>query len=251
MKKIFFLLTLFGFLTLGTSAVYAQEGEEAATEQTEGAENQSFHRVLMEQFIAGGKEFMSLPLICLILGLAFCIERLITLTLASTNVKAFMGQIDKKLAAGDVDGAKKLAKSNRSPVASIVYQGLDRVKDGMDIVEKSIVSYGSVQMGMLEKGLSWIGLFIALAPMLGFLGTVIGMINAFAAIEVAGDISPRIVAGGIKVALLTTAFGLVVAIILQIFYNYIVSRVDALVNQMEDASISFVDMLTKHNVAGK
>jgi len=191
---------------------------------------------------------MMLPLICLILGLAFCIERIIMLSLATTNTRKLMDRVEGELKSGNVDGAKEICRKNRGPVASVLYQGLDRVHEGIDIVEKSIVSYGSVQMGLLEKGLVWISLFIALAPMLGFMGTVVGMVQAFEAIEVAGDISPSLVAGGIKVALLTTLFGLIVAIILQVFYNYIISKIDSIVNKMEDASISFVDMLVKYNV---
>ena len=131
-------------------------------------------------------------------------------------------------------------------MASIFYQGLIRMDQGVENVEKAVTSYGSVQMAQLEKGLSWISLFIGIAPMLGFLGTVIGLIQAFDAIEVAGDISPNLVAGGMKVALITTVGGLVVAIILQLFYNYLISKIDTIVAQMEDASISFVDLLVKY-----
>lgn len=219
--------------------------EEEPEEELQG------HQLLMQRFIEGGAGFMGIVLVCLILGLAFAIERIITLSLASTNVKKLLSAVEDNLSKGNVEGAKELCKSSRSPVASIMYQGLDRVKEGIEVVEKSVVAYGSVQMGLLEKGLIWISLFIALAPMLGFMGTVIGMIDAFDAIEAAGDISPSVVAGGIKVALLTTVFGLIVAIILQVFYNYIVSRVDGIVNEMEDASISFVDMLIKHKITDK
>ncbi len=226
----------------------AVEETPAATEEEVVEEEESFTQVLIKQFIDGGPGFMSLVLIALILGLAFVIERFITLTLASTNVKSLLKKIEAKLETKDVEGAKEICRSNRSPVASIIYQGLDRVHEGIEVVEKSIIAYGSVQMGLLERGMVWISLFIALAPMLGFLGTVIGMIVAFDDIAKAGDISPSVVAGGIKVALLTTVFGLIVAIILQIFYNALVSKIDGMVNDMEDASISFVDMLIRYKV---
>ena len=212
---------------------------------------ESWDQVLLTKFIQGGAGFMSTVLIALILGLAFCIERIIALSLASTNTKKLLSSVEENLSSGNVDGALEVCKANRSPIANIMHQGLERVDDGVDAVEKAVVAYGSVEMGRLEKGLTWISLFIALAPMLGFMGTVIGMIGAFDAIEVAGDISPTVVAGGIKVALLTTVFGLIAAIILQIFYNYIVSRIDSIVNDMEGASITFVDMLIHNNIVKK
>jgi len=181
----------------------------------------------------------------LIMGLALSIERIIYLNLATTNTEKLLADVENAMNSGGVEAAKEVCRNTKGPVASIFYQGLDRVNEGIDVVEKAIVSYGSVQMGLLERGFTWISLFIALAPMLGFMGTVIGMIGAFDAIEAAGDISPSLVAGGIKVALLTTVFGLIVAIILQVFYNYLVSKVDSLVNSMEDASISLVDILVK------
>jgi biopolymer transport protein ExbB len=205
-------------------------------------------QVLKEKFIEGDWRFMSFVLICLILGLAFCIERIITLNIATTNTDKLLNRIDERLAEGDVSGAMEVAKSTPGPTASVLYEGLRNAGDGPEAVEKAIVSYGSVQMGLLEKGLVWISLFIALAPMLGFMGTVIGMIQAFDTIEAVGDISPAVVAGGIKVALLTTVFGLIVAIILQIFYNYIVSKVDGIVNKMEDASIALVEIMAKNKV---
>jgi biopolymer transport protein ExbB len=227
----------------------AVEEEEAAAPAEEVVEEEeSFTQILIKQFIDGGPGFMSLVLIALILGLAFVIERFISLTLASTNVKALMKRIEERLEQNDVEGAKDVCRSNRSPAASIIYQGLERVDDGIAAVEKSIEAYGSVQMGLLERGMVWIALFIALAPMLGFLGTVIGMIVAFDDIAKAGDISPSVVAGGIKVALLTTVFGLIVAIILQIFYNALVAKIDGMVNDMEDASIAFVDMLLRYKI---
>jgi biopolymer transport protein ExbB len=180
--------------------------------------------------------------------LAISIERIITLNLASTNTKKLLGSVEDALNSGGIEAAKDVCKNTRGPVASIFTQGLMRVTEGIEMVEKSIIAYGSVEMGRLEKGLVWISLFIALAPMLGFMGTVIGMIGAFDAIEAAGDISPSLVAGGIKVALLTTVGGLIVGVILQLFYNYLVSKIDSLVNEMEDASISFVDILVKYNL---
>lgn len=187
---------------------------------------------------------MATIILCLIFGLAIAIERIIYLNLATVDTDKLVKKVDEALNNGGVDAAKEICRNTRGPVASIFYQGLSRMDQGLDVVEKSITSYGSVQMGQLESGLTWIALFIALAPMLGFLGTVVGMVGAFDAIEAAGDISPTVVAGGIKVALITTIGGLIVAIILQLFYNYIVSRIDNIVNGMENASISFVDVLT-------
>jgi biopolymer transport protein ExbB len=220
----------------------AAEGEEAAPAPSEG-----IHYVIKQKFIEGGWEWMSPVLICLIIGLAIVVERTIFLNLASTNTTKLLAKIEDAMKSGGVEAAKEVCRSTRGPVASIFYQGLDRSSEGIEIVEKSIVSYGSVQMAQMERGLIWISLFIALAPMLGFMGTVVGMIAAFDAIEAAGDISPSLVAGGIKVALLTTVAGLIVAMILQIFYNYLVSKVDSLVNAMEDASISLIDILVKYN----
>lgn len=205
-------------------------------------------QVLKEKFIEGDWRFMSTVLICLILGLAFCIERIITLNIATANTDKLLSGIDEKLASNDINGAMEVAKATPGPTASVLYEGLRSASSGPEAVEKAIVSYGSVQMGLLEKGLVWISLFIALSPMLGFMGTVIGMIQAFDRIEQVGDLSPSVVAGGIKVALLTTVFGLIVAIILQIFYNYIVSKIDGIVNKMEDASIGLVDILARNKV---
>jgi biopolymer transport protein ExbB len=189
---------------------------------------------------------MSTVLICLILGLAIAIERIIYLNLATTNSKKLLESVEDALKSGGVEAAKEVCRNTKGPVASIFYQGLDRSNEGIDMVEKSVISYGGVQTGQLEKNVSWISLFIALAPMLGFMGTVIGMIQAFDKIEAAGDMQPSLVAGGIKVALLTTVFGLVVAIILQVFYNYIIAKIDSIVNDMEDASISLIDLLVAH-----
>ncbi len=226
----------------------AGNAAEAAGDMLEGAagavtERKFGHQLLKEYFIQGGWQFMTLVLICLILGLAFCIERIITLNLASANTDKLLARVDDALRDGDMEQAKEICKSTPGPAASIIHEGLKRSGGGIESVEKAVVSYGSVQMGLLEKGLVWISLFIAIAPMLGFMGTVIGMITAFDRIEEVGDINPSIVAGGIKVALLTTVFGLITAIILQIFYNYIVSKIDSIVNRMEDASTSLVDIL--------
>ena len=206
-------------------------------------ESPSFTQELKKRFIEGGPSFMGIVLICLILGLAISIERIIFLNLASTNTKKLTEGVEKALSDGGVDAAKELCRNTKGPVASIFYQGLDRADESIESAEKAVIAYGGVQMGQLEKNVSWISLFIALAPMLGFMGTVIGMIQAFDKIEAAGDMQPSLVAGGIKVALLTTVFGLIVAIILQVFYNYIIAKIDAIVNDMEDASISLVDIL--------
>ncbi len=266
MKKLFVFLTVAGMLTFGLNTtvmadIAAQDAETeteevvqetepqpgAAAEQdlTPDYEDQSFHYILKEQFIEGGPAFMSIVLLCLIIGLGLCIERIIYLNLASTNTNKLLNKVEDALKTGGVDAAKDVCRNTRGPVASIFFQGLDRYEEGMEVVEKSIVSYGSVMMGRLEMNLTWISLFIAIAPMLGFMGTVIGMIGAFDAIAAAGDISPTIVADGIKVALLTTVFGLITAVILQIFYNYIVAKIDTMVNAMEDATISFMDILIK------
>lgn len=207
----------------------------------------TFHQVLKRYFIEGSAGFMSTVLLALILGLALVIERIIYLNLATTNTRKLLTGVEDALKNGGVDAAKDICRDTRGPVASIFYQGLMKYDEGLDAIEKSIVAYGSVQMGRLEKGLSWISLFIALAPMLGFMGTVIGMIQAFDRIQEAGDINPTVVAGGIKVALLTTVFGLIVAIILQVFYNYLLSKIDSLVNDMEDSSITFMDILAENN----
>jgi len=211
----------------------------------------SFHKVLKQKFIEGNPGFMGIVLMCLILGLALCIERIIYLNLSDTNTDKLLEDLESAIKKSGVKGAKEVCRNTAGPVASIFLQGLERGKEGVDVVEKSIINFGSVAMSKLESGLSWISLFIALAPMLGFMGTVIGMIEAFDAIEVAGDISPSLVAGGIKVALLTTVFGLITAIILQIFYNYISAKIESIVNNMEDASISLVDILVKHKITKK
>ena len=236
MKKVVNVLSVTGFMFFGAiQSTFAQEA----------AESRTFHQELKLRFIEGGPVFMGIVLVALILGLAIAIERIIYLNLATTNTKKLVADVDEALSSGGVEAAKEICRNSKGPVASIFYQGLDRVDEGVENAEKAVVSYGGVQMGLLEKNVSWLSLFIALAPMLGFMGTVIGMIGAFDAIAQANDISPSVVAVGIKVALLTTVFGLVVAIILQVFYNYIVSKIDSIVNNMEDASIQLIDLLVK------
>jgi len=229
------------------AALEAQANTDTTTQIANAEEGRSFHQVLKEKFIQGGAGWMTPILLVLILGLSLVVERIIYLNLATTNTEKLLNGVETALNNGGVDSAKEFCKNTRGPVASIFYQGLDRFDEGLEIIEKSIVSYGGVQMARLERNLSWIGLFIALAPMLGFLGTVVGMVQAFDSIEQAGDISPTVVAGGMKVALLTTVFGLIVAIILQIFFNYLVNKIEGIVNTMEDASISFMDIIVKHS----
>jgi len=230
-----------------TAAVAEQEVEETVVADEDVVEpTETFHQILKRYFIQGSAGFMSTVLLALILGLALVIERIIYLNLATTNTRKLLEDVEASLKSGGVEAAKDVCRDTRGPVASIFYQGLMKYDEGLESVEKSIIAYGGVQMGKLEKGLSWISLFIALAPMLGFMGTVIGMIQAFDMIEKAGDISPTVVASGIKVALLTTVFGLIVAIILQVFYNYLLSKIDSLVNDMEDSSISFMDILSEN-----
>ncbi|MDG2463614.1 MAG: MotA/TolQ/ExbB proton channel family protein [Crocinitomicaceae bacterium] len=278
MKKIISSLALTAVLAFGFTnvslAVPGEPGAEAQTEAASGAEKEessvandakegatkaskageeevelNFIQTLKQQYIEGDVVWMTPVLICLIIGIALSIERIVYLNLSTINTAKFVGEVETALKSGGVEAAKELCRNTRGPIASIYYQGLDRADEGIEMVEKSVVSYGGVQMGLLEKGLSWLSLFIALAPMLGFLGTVIGMIQAFDKIIKDGQVSPTTVAGGIKVSLLTTVFGLIAAIILQIFYNYIVSKVDGIVNEMEDASISLTDMMLKNKMA--
>jgi len=253
MKRLIAFLTLATLLTTGVfNQVYSQAQTtgsqttvQAETSQGTG-QSAGFHQVVKKYFIQGGAGFMASILLCLIFGLAISIERTLYLNLSGTNTKKLLNQLESTLESKGIEEAKEVCKNTRGPVASIFFQGLTRYDEGLDMVEKSVVAYGSVLMGRLESGLSWISLFIATAPMLGFLGTVIGMVVAFDAIEAAGDISPTVVAGGIKIALLTTVFGLIVAIILQFFYNYLVAKIDSLVNDMEDSSISFIDILSRY-----
>ena len=228
-------------LLMATTTISLTQDDSVTETQEKG-----FHQELKERFVEGGPGFMGIVLLCLILGLAFAIERIIYLNLATTNTKKLADSVEEALKSGGVDSAKEVCRNTKGPVASIYYQGLDRADEGVDAAEKAVVAYGGVQMGQLEKNVSWISLFIAIAPMLGFMGTVIGMIDAFDKIQAAGDMNPSLVAGGIKIALLTTVFGLIVAIILQIFYNYIIAKIDSIVNSMEDASITLIDMLVEH-----
>ncbi|EON79421.1 MotA/TolQ/ExbB proton channel family protein [Lunatimonas lonarensis] len=265
MKKLIALFMLAGILFSPVITKAQDESEEVESEETAAPapapapvpvmadddildEDATFHQIIKEKFIEGDPTFMTPVLLCLILGLAVALERIITLNLSTTNTKKLLAKVESALEEGGIEAAKDVTKNTKGPVASIFTQGLMRYSEGIDMVEKSIIAYGSVEMGRLEKGLVWISLFISLAPMLGFMGTVIGMIGAFDSIEAAGDISPSLVAGGIKIALLTTVAGLIVAIILQLFYNYCVAKIDSLVNDMEDASISLVDILVKHKL---
>ena len=266
MKKLFAIVAVIGAFTFG-SIQLAQAQDAPAAEQTEqqaapaaaqaapaaapAAEEGGIHKEIKVKFIEGTASFMSLVAIALVIGLAFCIERIIYLSLAEVDVKKLMAKVEAALEKGDVEGAKTICRNTRGPVASICYQGLMRIDEGVDVVERSVVSYGGVQAGYLEKGCSWITLFIAMAPSLGFLGTVIGMVMAFDNIQRAGDISPTVVAGGMKVALITTIFGLIVALILQVFYNYILSKIEAITSQMEDSSITLLDMIMKYNLKYK
>ena len=262
MKKLFAIVAMLGMFTFGTTQVYAQDAAEAApvetventdqaaapAEVTEAAESEGVHKTLKTKFIEGGAEFMALVAIAMVIGLAFCVERIIYLSMAKVNTKNLMEAIAAALQKGDVEGAKTICRNTAGPVASICYQGLLRIDEGLDTVERSVVSYGSLQSSNLEKGCSWITLFIAMAPSLGFLGTVIGMVMSFDKIQQEGDISPTIVAGGMKVALITTIYGIVVALILQVFYNFILTKIEDLVADMEDSSITLLDLMTKYNL---
>ena len=274
MKKFFAVVAMFGILSVGlTQTVVAQDAAAPQTETVDTAavdtaavdsaaaaveepaevapveeETVGMHKALKTKFIEGDASFMSLVAIALVLGLAFCIERIIYLSLAEVNTKKLMAAIEAALAKGDVEGAKDICRNTRGPVASICYQGLLRIDEGIDVVERSVVSYGGVQSAALEKNCSWVTLFIAMAPSLGFLGTVIGMVMAFDDIQKAGDISPTVVAGGMKVALITTIFGIIVALVLQVFYNFILSKIEALTTDMEDSSITLLDLIMKYNL---
>ena len=250
MKKLFAILAVMGVMTLGSiQPMMAQE--EAAAAETAVVEEGGIHKEIKTKYIEGGADFMSLVSIALVIGLAFCIERIVYLSLAEVNTKKLMANLEAALEKGDVEGAKTISRNTRGPVASICYQGLMRIDEGLDVVERSVVSLGGVQAGYLEKGCSWITLFIAMSPSLGFLGTVIGMVMAFDDIQAAGDISPTVVAGGMKVALITTIFGIVAALVLQIFYNYILSKIEALTAAMEESSITLLDMIMKYNLKYK
>ncbi len=283
MKKLLAVLTIFGVLLLGVNNMYAQKAKATSTkaktavvkkdtskadtakadtakaavkpnvhnkedlkEQQAKKTETGIHQQIRAKFIEGGPGFMGVILLSFILGLAIALERIIYLIFSSINTKKFIAKVEQALEEGGIEAAKEVARNTRGPVAAIYYEGLDRYDQGLDVVEKSVMTYGSVQTGLLERGLTWIALFIAIAPMLGFLGTVIGMIEAFDAIEKAGNISATLVAHGIKVALITTVAGLIVAITLQIFYNYISAKIDSLVTEMEDASVALIDMLVKY-----
>ena len=259
MKRLFSILALAGLFVLSTNTANATTTSATMVsnlstmtatvmlqDEAAPAAEKRFTQVLKEQYIKGGAGFMSFVLICLILGLAVAIERIIYLNLASTNTGKLKQEVEDALASGGVEAAKEVCRNTKGPVASIYYQGLDRAGESVEAAEKAIVSYGGVQMGQLEKNVSWLSLFIAIAPMLGFMGTVIGMIAAFEKISAVGNLSASLIAGDIQVALLTTVFGLITAIILQIFYNYIIAKIDSIVNDMEDSSISLIDMLVAH-----
>ena len=266
MKKFFMFLAVSGIMAVSANLAVAQDQaadstSAAATEVaapandlaalTGNAPEIPLHQQLKTKFIEGGPMWMAPIALVLVLGLALSIERILYLTFAKTNTKKLVANVEAALANGGVEAAKDVCRNTRGPVASVFYQGLLRYDEGIDVVEKTIVSYGSVQMNLMENGMTWISLFIALAPSLGFLGTVVGMIAAFDAIQAAGDISPNVVAGGMKVALITTVFGLIVAMILQVFFNYILTKIESLTTDMEDSSISFVDVMTKFAAKSK
>ena len=277
MKKVFAFVAMMGLLTFGVNqTINAQEEapaiEEVAQEDSAAVDTlaaaedveaedviaeeeeddaKGLHKTIKVKFIEGSAGFMPLVAVAMIFGIALCIERIIFLSLSEINSKKLLEDIQAALENGDVEGAKAICRDTRGPVASICYQGMLRIDEGLDVVERSVVSYGSVQASNLEKNLSWITLFIAMSPSLGFLGTVIGMVQAFDDIQKAGDISPNVVAGGMKVALITTIFGIIVALILQVFYNYILSKVEALNTDMEDSSVSLLDIIMKYNLKFK
>ena len=241
-------LAVIGFIAIAANDAVAQTNDAAAQELLAGAASDApVYQQIKAKFIDGGVGFMAAILLCLILGLAVAIERIIYLSLSTTNTSKLVAKVEDALANGGVEAALEVCRNTRGPVASIFYQGLSRMDQGLEAVEKSVVSYGGVQAAQLETGLTWLSLFIAMSPNLGFLGTVIGMIGAFDAIQAAGDISPNVVAGGMKVALITTVGGLIVAMILQVFYNYILAKIDSITIDMEDSSIALVDVLTKYS----
>ena len=259
MKKLFLVLAA---AAMTFSTAIAQEAatataEQPATEVVEAVEaaidaeteiaGDSIHYVLMQKFLEGGWGWMLPILIVLVLGMAIAIERILFLSLSTINTKKFIAQVEAALNEGGVEAAKEVCRNTKGPIASIFYQGLDRYHLGLDAVEKAVVSYGSVQTGQLESGLGWLSLFISLSPSLGFMGTVVGLVQSFDSIQAAGDISPALVAGGMKVALLTTLLGLIAAMVLQVFYNYVIVKIDGMVNEMEDASITLTDILTAYS----
>lgn len=266
MKRILLAFFLFGFLAVRPSVAQDSIAEMVVTDTSMASgltieemvgeddlaaleamalEEQSLHQQLKTKFVEGSPFYMSLVAIVLVLGLALCIERIIYLTLAEIKTRRLLADIDQKMEDGDLEGAKVLCRNTRGPVASICYQGLMHANENMDAVERTVVNYGSVQAAKLERGCSWIRLFIVMAPSLGFLGTVIGMVMAFDQIQEAGDIGPTIVAEGMKVALITTIFGIIVALVLQVFYNFIIVKIEHLTMQMEDSAITLMDILAK------
>ena len=272
MKKLFAIVAVLGMFTFGTTQVFAQDAVEAApvdTVQTdeavaetpaeveapaeeaapvEAVETVGVHKSLKTKFIEGGAEFMALVAVAMVIGLAFCVERIIYLSMAKVNTKKLMEAIAEALSKNDVEAAKNICRNTAGPVASICYQGLLRIDEGLETVERTIVSYGSLQSSNLEKGCSWITLFIAMAPSLGFLGTVIGMVMSFDEIQQKGDISPTIVAGGMKVALITTIYGIIVALVLQVFYNFILTKIESITADMEEASIRLLELAAKRKL---
>ena len=246
MKKLSSILAVGGLFVLSTNTVNAMATAATMFQDAPAEAEKGFTQVLKEMFIQGGAGFMGIVLLCLILGLAVAIERIIYLNMATTNTGKLKQQVEDALASGGIEAAKEVCRNTKGPDASIYYQGLDRAGESVESAEKAVVAYGGVQMGQLEKNVSWLSLFIAIAPMLGFMGTVIGMIQAFQKISAVGNLSASLIAGDIQVALLTTVFGLITAIILQIFYNYIIAKIDSIVNDMEDSSIVLIDMLVDH-----
>jgi len=249
MKRLFLILLYVAVVAITPVAAQQPKGGPAPMEMRNAEPEEDgggIHKVLKTKYIEGGAGFMSLVALALILGLAFCIERIIYLSLSEINAKKLMADIETKVTQEDIEGAKELCRNTRGPVASICYQGLLRIKDNIDDIQRSIENYGDVQASNLEKGCSWIKLFIAIAPSLGFLGTVIGMVMAFDQIQQAGDISTAIVAAGMKFALITTIFGICVALILQIFYNYILSKIEHLEAQMEESVVSLIDIIQSY-----
>ena len=262
MKKLFLVLAA---AAMTFSTAIAQEtatatAEQPATEVVEVAEaaapaidaeteiaGESIHYVLMQKFLEGGWGWMLPILVVLVLGMAIAIERILFLSLSTINTKKFIAKVEAALNEGGIEAAKEVCRNTKGPIASIYFQGLDRYHLGLDAVEKAVVSYGSVQTGQMESGLGWLSLFISLSPSLGFMGTVVGLVQSFDAIQAAGDISPALVAGGMKVALLTTLLGLIAAMVLQVFYNYVIVKIDGMVNEMEDSSITLMDILTAYS----
>ena len=231
---------------LDDSAMAAIEAELTGGDMEAAAEGGGLHKQLKRKFMEGSAGFMSLVALALVLGLAFCIERLIYLTLSEINARRLVADIDAKLEQQDVEGAKDICRDTRGPVASICYQGLLHISEPLEQIDRQLTNYGTLQVANMEKGCTWIRLFIAVAPSLGFLGTVIGMVMAFDRIQTAGDISPTIVAEGMKVALITTIFGIIVAIVLQFFYNYILSKIEHLTTQMEESAITLTDSIARY-----